>query len=481
MTTITGTSGNDTLIGTIGADIISGLDGNDSISGGAGADTIFGGDGNDTVQSGEGRDTIDLGAGDDVLIWDEANGDYDLFESIDGGTGNDTLQVIGYGFFGITLNLQAGTFGYTKVDNFENYSHTGGGDYTIIGSFAANIITVNAGNQVIEGRAGDDTISAGAGDDDIDGGEGADNLDGGTGVDTLRYLNSDGRVFVDLGAQTATGGHATGDTIANFENVIGSRYADTLTGDSGNNTITGGGGADILDGGEGVDTLSYITSIGSVTVNLEAQTATGGHAYFNTIANFENVIGSIWADTLIGSSGSNTINGKGGNDTIYAGKGNDIVYGGSGDDIILGIKGHNELYGEAGNDTVNTGDHTSTVDAGAGDDLIVARMKKGADHMLTGGAGADTFEFVYQNAKKAADVTITDFELGVDQFVIGGLSAEAWVDINFALAGALDPDILSEVNGNAVLEIGLSDTITFEGISEADFTSYYLDEMIAIG
>lgn len=415
MTTITGTSGNDTLIGTIGADIISGLDGNDSISGGAGADTIFGGDGNDTVQSGEGRDTIDLGAGDDVLIWDEANGDYDLFESIDGGTGNDTLQVIGYGFFGITLNLQAGTFGafgYTKVDNFENYSHTGGGgDYTIIGSFAANIITVNAGNQVIEGGAGDDTISAGAGDDDIDGGEGADNLDGGTGVDTLRYLNSDGRVFVDLGAQTATGGHATGDTIANFENVIG----------------------------------------------------------------------SIWADTLIGSSGSNTIHGKGGNDRIYAGKGNDIVYGGSGDDIILGIKGHNELYGEAGNDTVNTGDHTSTVDAGAGDDLIVARMKKGADHMLTGGAGADTFEFVYQNAKKAADVTITDFELGVDQFVIGGLSAEAWVDINFALAGALGSDILSEVNGNAVLEIGLNDTITFEGISEADFTTYYLDEMIAIG
>lgn len=448
MTTITGTSGNDTLTGTDGADIISGLGGDDLIFGGGGNDTIFGGDGNDTVQSGAGSDTIDLGAGDDLLIWDSANDDYSLFESADGGTGNDTLQIIGYGFFGITLSLEAGTFGvfgYTSVVNFENYSHTdGAGDYNIIGSQVANIITVNEGNQAIQGLAGDDTISAGAGNDDIEGGEGADNLDGGTGIDTLRYASSDAAVFVNLSTQTATGGHATGDTIANFENIIGSNYADKLIGSSGDNSIYGFAGDDKIRAGQGNDSVH------------------GGYG----------------DDTIYAGRGHDTIYGDNGNDIIYAGKGNDVVYGGYGDDKIFGGKGYNELFGEAGNDTVNTGDHTSTVDGGTGDDLIVARMKKGADHMLTGGEGADTFEFVYQKANRAADVTITDFELGVDQFVIGGLSAEAWLEINFDAFGF---DILSEVDGNAVLEIGFNDSITFVGVSEADFTAAYLDEMIAIG
>lgn len=201
------------------------------------------------------------------------------------------------------------------------------------------------------------------------------------------------------------------------------------------------------------------------------------------------IIGTDFADTIVGGpgdefifggAGNDILNGAGGNDYLVGGHGNDVIDGGSGDDIILGSKGHNELSGGAGNDTINTGDHTSTVDGGTGDDLIVARMKKGGDHTLTGGADADTFEFVYQTSKKSADVTITDFELGVDEFVVGGLNAQTWVDSNFAFAEAFGLDLLTEVDGNAVLSIGFNDTITFEGISEAEFEAFYLDDPLAI-
>jgi GH24 family phage-related lysozyme (muramidase) len=49
MTTINGTSGDDTLLGTSAAETISGGDGNDVITGGAGNDEIYGGKGTDTA------------------------------------------------------------------------------------------------------------------------------------------------------------------------------------------------------------------------------------------------------------------------------------------------------------------------------------------------------------------------------------------------------------------------------------------------
>ena len=98
--------------------------------------------------------------------------------------------------------------------------------------------------------------------------------------DTVSYASSDDDVRVDLGAAEATttprGGHAGGDTISGFENVMGSAYGDDLTaldgvagstgstlwglggddeleGGAGNDTLEGGAGADELDGGEQAD------------------------------------------------------------------------------------------------------------------------------------------------------------------------------------------------------------------------------------
>jgi 3-phytase len=64
---INGTSGNDTLSGTIAPDIISGLGGNDFLLGGAGNDALNGGRNRDTLQGGEGDDFLSGDLDRDVL------------------------------------------------------------------------------------------------------------------------------------------------------------------------------------------------------------------------------------------------------------------------------------------------------------------------------------------------------------------------------------------------------------------------------
>jgi Ca2+-binding RTX toxin-like protein len=116
----------------------------------------------------------------------------------------------------------------------------------------------------IEGVIGSeyaDQIIGSASDDFIEGRGGGDILDGGAGTsDTVSYAQSFG-VTVVLGAENVVsnpaGGHAAGDQIKNFENVFGSLFDDSLTGNSASNILTGGYGNDELTGGGGNDTFVY--------------------------------------------------------------------------------------------------------------------------------------------------------------------------------------------------------------------------------
>ena len=65
----------------------------------------------------------------------------------------------------------------------------------------------------------------------------------------------------------------------------------------------------------------------------------------DTIANFENVVGSDFADTIIGDDGPNS---------FWGGKGPDMLTGAGGDDMLMG---------ERGNDTANGGVDSDTCDA----------------------------------------------------------------------------------------------------------------------
>jgi Ca2+-binding RTX toxin-like protein len=83
--TIKGTSKDDTLNGTSGADIISGGAGNDTITGLGGDDVICGGKGNDNVNGGAANDRLYGNDGDDTL-----NGGAGTNDRCSAGPGNDT-------------------------------------------------------------------------------------------------------------------------------------------------------------------------------------------------------------------------------------------------------------------------------------------------------------------------------------------------------------------------------------------------------
>lgn len=325
MATYTGTSGNNTLTGGNAADQLYGLEGNDSLNGGAGSDVLYGGDGNDTLIGGTGAaDTLYGGAGNDVASYAAS-----------------TAAV------NVNLGTGLGSGGHAAGDVLYEIENLIGSNYadTLIGDAGANSINGGAGNDVMAGGAG------------------ADTLIGGTGTDTADYAASGAGVTVDLSTGTGTGGDAEADVLSQIESVLGSNYADLLTGDGNANTLTGGAGDDSLyggaggdrlyggdgndlmqggtgsdriDGGAGVDSVDYSDSTAAVNANLGTGAASGGTAAGDTLVAIENIFGSIYNDTVYGGAADNFLSGGAGNDLLDAGDGNDTLEGGAGRDTLYG-------------------------------------------------------------------------------------------------------------------------------------------------
>lgn len=350
-----GSSHGDILNGNSEANFLSGLNGNDLINGGGG---------NDTLISGGGTNTINGGAGDDLIYaW---SGSASI---VDGGTGLDTAQIQAPGVFSsssITIDNMGIVTHITDGLLIATYSNVE--RYTINLTFLGDTISLGDG---------DDIVFTSAGDDWVEGGGGADDLNGGQGFDTLSYSRSNAGVIIDLTSNTATGGHATGDIILSFENIIGSAFDDALTGTAGVNImesgagddyIYGDGGADIYDGGAGVDTVDYSAATNRVDVNLLNGTGTGSLAAGDTYTSIENIIGSSIGDTLRGSNAVNVLTGNAGKDTLTGYNGDDALYGGAGRDILIGGNGADILDGGDDVDMVRYTGSTAGVqiDLGAG-------------------------------------------------------------------------------------------------------------------
>ena len=108
---------------------------------------------------------------------------------------------------------------------------------------------------MLAGNGAFNTINGGSGNDTVRGGAGGDLLDGGAGSDWLSYSSSTAGVVINMRSGQARGGHAEGDSFHNFENLRGSQFGDTLSGDVGNNILEGRQGYDRLFGNVGNDTL----------------------------------------------------------------------------------------------------------------------------------------------------------------------------------------------------------------------------------
>ena len=440
--------GNDVFLGHIGDDAVYGGAGNDSLIGGSGDDSLRGDSGNDTLIGGTGNDTF--------YIYGSDSGT----DRFDGGEGSDQIMLrADVATNSLLLNATYLTGVETLNMSYYSIEGTGGADRFDI-SGVRNVasyrtIELEDGNDRFVGHVGNDYVDGDGGRDTIYGGAGNDKLDGGSGVDLLDYAGASGAVRVNLGrtdAQAIGGGQGT-DTLADFENIIGSRFGDALTGSRAANVLTGGAGNDVLNGaggndrllgGAGQDTAAYVGAARGVEVSLRVTTAqdVGGGFGRDTLSSIENLTGSGLNDRLTGNGGANVLNGGGGNDTLNGAAGDDRLIGGGGADTVI--------YSDArGGIAVNLGnDDRQLIGGGMGRDVLRTvenvtgsafgdRMTgNAAANVLTGGAGNDRLTGAAGNDRllggAGADVLIGG--RGAD-FLSGGAGDDAFV---FAPGGGTD-------------------------------------------
>jgi Ca2+-binding RTX toxin-like protein len=514
--TATGGGGNDTLHGI------------DAVEGSFFDDSLIGDDAANWLIGDVGDDTIDGAGGDDTIIG--SDGDDDL----DGGTGANTVSYLGSGHAssGVTVSLAlqggaqvTGGAGSDTLSNFQNLTGSTFGD-VLGGDANDNVIAGDAGNDLIEGGAGADSLDGGSGEDVlsyagsatavdvtlvsgaaavtsggdaegdvainfedllgsaqadsltgddadniIEGGGGADTIEGGANTafrgDAASYAHSAAAVAVDLGAGTASGGDAEGDTLSGIENLFGSTNADTLTGDAGDNWIEGGAGADTLSGGGGAgaygDWLQYVGSPAAVSINLATSAADGGDAAGDTFTGFSNIAGSGFADSLTGDAQDNIFEGGGGADTINgAGNGSmgdSASYLTSGAGVTVNLLAHTASGGDAAGDILAgienlIGSSFADVLTGdAGDNIL---MGGAGDDTLVGGAnltGGDTAAYSFAPAGVTVSLAITAKQdtLGAGKDTISGIEN---------LVGSELADTLTGSSGNNLLRgLGGSDTL----------------------
>jgi Ca2+-binding RTX toxin-like protein len=415
----------------------------ENIYGSAYGDVLTGDALNNLIEGGLGNDTLNGGA-------NAAAGDTV-------GYANSTLAVSvnisGVAVLGIAAGTATGGEGTDTLSNFEN-------------------ITGSAFNDTLVGDGNANTIDGGAGDDLLIGGAGADTLIGGAGLDTVSYSNATSGVTAIING-TGTLGDALGDVLTGVENLIGTAFNDTLTGDGGDNTFDGGLGSNTINGLGGVDTINYADATGAMTVNLSnlGINATGG-GRSDSLSNFENIIGSAFNDNLTGDGNANVIEGGIGADTMNGANGIDTVtyaHSSAGVNVSL-VAGATNSGGEAAGDVLTnfenitgsafddvlTGSATNNVlDGGGGNDVLIGGA--GADQLI-GGLGTDTASYANAGAAVTAN-------LATGSGTVGDASGDTYSGIENLTGSAFNDTLVGNSQGNTLIGGAGNDNISISGSS----------------
>lgn len=563
MTVFNGTPTNDSLPGAgqdfSGDNTIRGLAGNDTINAGTGNDIVEGGAGNDWLDGGAGRDTADYsyvtvnmaatlqaegqtttisistvtgaedidrltnienlagGLGNDSLTGNDAA------NVLSGGSGNDTLsggaggQDTLIGGTGIDTAVFVGGAVVVALDRHGNATASGGDTDVLVGienltgsASGSDRLSGNASDNVLIGLGGNDVLLGGGGNDTIVGGGGTDTLIGGAGTDHVSFAGLQSGVTADLNAGTARstrpGNNNTtvvvSTTINEFEGIVGSSFADSLTGlaaaastldgGEGDDTLAGGSAADSLIGGDGVDFASYA---GTTAVSVNFSSAGSGRAVRagveDTLDGIEGVIGSSGHDTLNGSSGDEIFRGGHGNDIIAGDGGIDTAdysytnenvtieldsaggataIAGAGDidtlsgiENLIGGRGNDVLTGNALANRLEGGDGgDNTLIGGLGNDTLVAG---GRHNLLEGGAGNDTLlrgnsESALAVYNFAANTTVAFVmnSVGAATFNAGALGTDTLVGIDrLRFDNATGVTVRLDITGDAANNLIIAD------------------------
>jgi len=434
--------GNDTIIGPTGNGFAARADYStntnvQAVSVNLGTRTVLDGQGGidtlvrvDQAYGGLGDDSL-LGGGQERAV---SGGFFELFR---GNSGNDTID-------GAGTDTVVGAAGSDRA----NYGSSPAAVIVNLGAapFVVGSDTVQGGTardgfgftdtlrniDQVEGSSLNDTLVGGGSNHRLIGGAGNDSLVGGASGVEASYQTGTVAVVANLTIGTASDGLGGTDTLVNIDDLRGSDFDDTLTGNAAGNRIAGEAGADTIDGGGGIDYASYnSTPLANGGINAFIENGSGlvndGMGSIDTLTNIEGLIGTHSADTLMGGAGDQWFSGRGGSDSINGGADNDGVtyiaspagvtvnlgtgsatdgWGGvwalGGTDTLFSIEnvegsdfndnltgdtGVNTLDGGAGNDTLNGGLGNDIMIGGRGNDLYV---RNATGDVVTEGANAGT-------------------------------------------------------------------------------------------
>jgi len=463
---------------------IDGGAGNDTILGSNGADRLLGGDGNDFIDGQQGNDTALLGAGDDIFQWDPGDGS----DVVEGQDGTDTMLFNGSAANEImTASANGGRILFTR--NVGNI---------VMDLNDVEVIDVNA-------LGGSDSIVV----NDL------------SGTDVTK-------VNVDLaGVLGGTAGDASADTVT--VNATNGNNNITVTGSGTSVAVAGLGALVNVTSAEGANDTLVINALGGDD-SIVATTLPAGVIKLTIDAGAGNdtVLGSQGADVIFGGDGNDFVFGDNGNDVAFLGAGNDLFQWdpGDGNDTVEGQDGTDtmlfnganvsenvdiaanggrvlfvrnvasvtmdlndveriEFNALGGADNIVVGDLSGTdatnvvIDLagapGAGDgqaDTVTVNGTQG-DDMITVAASGTTVTVT----GLAAQVTIENAEAANDRLVVNGLGGNDVIDasklgagvIGLTMNGGLGADVFLGSAGNDLVNGGDGNDVAFLGAGDDRF------------
>jgi VCBS repeat-containing protein len=202
----------------------------------------------------------------------------------------------------------------------------------------------------------------------------------------------------------------------------------------------------VLNGGGGNNYLNYTSSSAGVTVDITANTASGGHADGDVISNFAYLTGSGYDDMLTGGS---------------------WIYGGSGNDTLVSAAGGTSLEGQTGADILD-GSASANASAVYNGSTAGVTIDLAAGTGIGGHAQGDTLISI-ENATGSYHSDVIYGQGGANS--IYGIDGHDYIDGragNDSLYGQVGNDILRGGLGNDTLDGGAdSDIILFTGLRSA--------------
>jgi Ca2+-binding RTX toxin-like protein len=270
---------------------VDGGTGNDTLLGSNGADLLLSGDGDDVIDGQQGNDVALLGAGDDVFQWDPGDGN----DIVEGQEGTDTMLFNGSGgpeIFEASANGERVLFTRNLGNIVMDVNDIEVIDLNTLGNTDTTTVTDLSGTDVVEininqaatigGTAGDgqaDTVIVnGTNGDDTSLVSGAEtsvsvvgpsahvNITSSEGANDSLVVNAlAGADVVDASGLAAGVIKLTLDGGDGDDVLVGGDGDDVLFGGPGDDVLVGGPGNDTIDGGDGDDIIIDAFGVNTVT------------------------------------------------------------------------------------------------------------------------------------------------------------------------------------------------------------------------